>query len=196
MRTLVLVSGISDHSYMREELKKSKLYDELSQTYNNIIDVDYQHIMDKYAICFKSLGDPLRLMFTPFGHDAQKHVERSLQTLKMFHGKIDVMSHSQGSWMTMRCNVDVNNYYCIASPIGFAGVIGRTAVQLNIGSPKIRAKRFYNIFSSKDFVSSHMPRDLRWDVGNSVTRYIDTGTSHSLVEYAEVLERDYLTIFH
>lgn len=196
MRTLVLVGGISDHSYMKDQIKESNLSKEIECYYPNIIEIDYQHILDKYAVCFKSLGDPLRLMLTPFGREAQTYVEKSLQMIQHKYTHIDLMSHSQGSWMTMKCNVEVKNYFCIANPIGFSGIIGRTAVHLNIGKPKIRAKRFYNIFSSKDLVSCFQPRDQKWDVGKAVSKYIDTETGHGLKDYCDVLDKDYLTIFH
>lgn len=186
-RGLVLLGGISDHEYMREQVASVK------SVHKNLIDkygachihaIDYQPIMDKNAIICKSLLDPARLILEPNGWRAQAYVEGELKRLCKIYDQVDVISHSQGSWMILKCDVKVHNLYLIASPIGFCTFIGRNIVQMNVGNPKIKVDNLYYSYSKEDPVSQFPPEIKgKWALGAKHIEVINSGTTHDLTKY-------------
>lgn len=194
-RTLILVGGISDHAYMKEAIQKTNLWGNLCELYTDIIEIDYQKVMDRHALLFKSLLDPVRLLMSPDGWAAERYMNKVLTEVISHKVKVDLMSHSQGSWMTMKMPIKVENYFCVANPIGFKGFIGRKTVQMNISVPKIISKRHYMVYSNNDLISCDIPFNKKlWGTGK-IVEYLETGTKHDMVEYADWLNRKALYLF-
>ncbi len=158
MAVLVLISGISKHDYGMEEFNKSCLYDKLKDRYSSVIEIRYQHIMDKDAHWFKTFGDPFRLLWSDNGHKAQEHVNRELKRIAESNVTVDVLTHSLGSWMVMKVPTRVNKLINIANPLSWIGLFGGWLVRKDIGEVKLGANMTYYINSYTDAVSCWHPR--------------------------------------
>ena len=189
MRGLVLLGGISDHEYMREQVASVKsVHKNLIDKYGacHIHTIDYQPLMDKHAILFKSLLDPARLVLNPNGWRAQAYVEGELKRLCKIYDQVDVISHSLGNWLVSKCNVKLNNLYMIANPIGFCTLIGRNIVRLDIGTPKVTCNSLFYAYSKQDLVSCKPPeitKSNRWGLKSNYLEVIETGTHHDVTKY-------------
>lgn len=188
-RALVLISGISDKAYSLSEIMK---HDDVAKTLtykygiDNIIEIDYQPIMDQAAILGDTLLDPLRLLMNPNGWRAENYVRETLNNICTQYETVDVMTHSLGSWIILKCNAKINKLILIASPIGFAGIIGRESVRLNIWKPKLEAFRMYTLYSKNDPVSCFPPvnrETSKWRCGSDLYHEYDTKTGHGLDQY-------------
>jgi predicted alpha/beta hydrolase family esterase len=192
---LVLVSGIAGQAYSLKELKKNEvIYSKLVKRYgeDNIIEIDYQPIMDRHAILGDTILDPIRLLINPDGWAAERFVEVSLQNICKEYPTVNVITHSLGSWIILKCNAKINNLTLIASPIGFAGILGRHTVRLNIGKPKLKVFRLNYIWSSNDPVSCFPPKfDIngKWGLDATYMINVNTRTGHSLGEYLEYISK-------
>lgn len=188
-RCLVLLGGISDHAYMKQQISQvTTVHKQLINKYGatHIHEVNYQPIMDKHAVIAKSLLDPARLVINPDGWKAQAYVEGELKRLCSIYDEVDVISHSLGSWMILKCNVKINNLFLIASPIGFSTFIARNIVQMNVGTPKIRVQNLLVGYSKNDLISCFPPeisKKNKWGLGADYIEVRETGTSHGIDKY-------------
>lgn len=186
-KCLVLLGGISDHAYMKQQLTQvPTVYKQLMNKYGatHIHEINYQPIMDKHAILAKSLLDPARLVINPDGWKAQSYVECEMKRLCSIYDQVDVISHSLGSWMILKCDVKINSLHLIASPIGFSTFIARNIVQMNVGTPKIKCKNLYYSYSSNDLVSCFPPAiQGKWKLGSTYCEVRNTGTPHDFTRY-------------
>ncbi len=199
-RCLVLISGISSHAYGLEQICTQKhFYRKIVEKYgrNHIYEIDYQKIMDRHALLMKSILDPLRLMFSPDGWAAERHVNDELQKFNERYDEVDVLTHSQGSWMVLKANAHIHNAYIIASPIGWFAPIARTMVRMNVGTPKLIVDNLFYIYSTKDLVSKQPPEIKgKWSFHAKNIQVIDTKTIHDLRKYLIALSSRHPQIFN
>lgn len=197
---LVLIGGVSDHAYLLDQLTQCKhLWRKLVGKYGrqHIYNLEYQHIMDRHAIMMKSILDPVRLALTPNGWAAERYVEDYLKDLSYKYDKIDVITHSQGSWMIMKTDVKLNTLWNIANPIGWFAPIARMMVQMNIWSPKVEVNNLFYLYSTEDFVSKRPPKIKgKWTCKADYVEVIDTKTSHDARKYLVKLNSHYPWIFN
>lgn len=192
-RCLVLISGIAGEAYSLEEIKKNvEVYRLLCYKYGekNLIEIDYQPIMDRHAILGDTLLDPFRLLLNPNGWAAERYVIESLRQITKDYTKVDVMSHSLGSWIVLKANVTINKLILIASPIGFSGILGRHTVRTNIWKPKIEVLRLYYVYSTNDLVSCFPPKNIensKWGCKCGIFKQINCHTGHGLGQYLDYL---------
>lgn len=158
MAVLVLISGISKEDYGLEEFNKSCLCDKLRTRYDQIVEIRYQHIMDRDTHWFKTFGDPFRLLWSDNGHLAQKHVNEELKNITAAYEVVDVLTHSLGSWMVMKVPTRINKLINIANPLSWVGLLGGWIVRKDIGEVKLSANWTYYINSYTDMVSCWKPR--------------------------------------
>jgi hypothetical protein len=190
---LVLISGIAGEAYGTTELKKHKeVYKALCYKYGeeNIIDIDYQPILDRHAFLGDTLLDPLRLLLNPNGWAAERYVAETLAQITTQYDKVDVMTHSLGSWIVLKCKAKINKLILIASPIGFSGILGRHTVRANIWSPKIETLKLHFVYSTNDPVSCFPPQhieDSKWGCKCGIFKQVNSGTGHGLGDYLEYL---------
>ncbi len=188
-KCLVLISGIAGDAYGKKELEKHEdIYKSLVYKYGeeNIIDIDYQPIMDRGAILGNTLLDPLRLLLNPNGWAAQKFVNDRLKEITATYEIVDVMTHSLGSWMVLKAKVNIHKLILIASPIGFAGVLGRHTVRANIWSPSIVVNKLYYVYSTNDPVSCFPPLNIhgsKWGCKSDQVYLLNSHTGHGLGDY-------------
>lgn len=198
-KCLVFLTGISDAAYGIEQVSKKKLlWNKLVNKYGrqHIYEIDYQKILDKHAFAFKSLMDPVRLVMLPKGWRAEKYVQDELQRLNKIYDEVDVISHSLGSWIVLKCKAFIHNLYLVASPIGWIAPLARTFVQLNVGRPKVVVDNLFYIYSESDPVSMNPPTiEGKWRLKADKLQVIDTGTSHDLQKYLIALNSRYPEMF-
>jgi len=194
-RCLVLIGGVSEYAYLLEQIIKCKaLWNYFVGKYerDHIYNLNYQPIMDKHALVMKSIFDPIRLILTPNGWAAERYVNETLQKLSQEYEEVDVISHSQGSWMVMKADVKLNNLWNFANPIGWFSPLARTAVRINIGKPKVEVKNLYYIYSSKDLISKRPPEIKgKWTCKADYIEVIDTYTSHDMRDYISKINYKY-----
>lgn len=198
-KCLALIGGVSDHDYMLDNLVQCKsLWRKLLAKYGreHIYNVRYQDIMDKHALLMKSVLDPVRLMLTPNGWAAERHVDSFLKDLEGKYDEVDVITHSQGSWMVLKADVKLNKLWNIANPIGWFAPLARTMVRLNIGKPKVKVKELFYIYSSEDFVSKKPPRIKgKWTLDATKIHTIDAKTIHDAKKYFIKIDSFYPQVF-
>lgn len=199
-RCLVFISGIAEKAYGKDTLVKCKEFKQkINKIYGqeHIKEIHYQPIMDKFAFLGKSLLDPVRLLFSPTGWAAEKFVQKELQKLTSQYDEVDVITHSQGSWMVMKSNVKIRRCYNIANPIGWFAPLARWLVQLNIGKPKLVVDELFYIYSTSDLVSKRPPKiEKKWTCRAEKVTVINTETVHDLDKYFIALNSRYPYIFN
>jgi len=183
---LVLITGIGEAAYGFKSLRESVMWKHIEARYSDVVEIRYQPIMDKYAVVGKSLLDPLRLMFTPQGWEAEEHIRKRLHQIRGTYNEVDVLTHSLASWMIYKMDVRFENMYVVASPIGWCTAVSRWAVRVNIGTPKVSCKKLIYLYSKKDPVSMFPTRIGKYLVGDK-NHTFETGTSHNLDEYLDYM---------
>lgn len=200
-RCLVLISGVSEEAYLERDLKSNKeLYNQMIKLYGdgNIFNIDYQPILDRHALIGKSILDPLRYALTPNGWIAEDFIEEFLNDLQLHYREIDVISHSMGSWLIYKCDANINKLINLANPIGFFTFFARTAVRMNLHTPRINAKELFYIYSEKDLICKNKPRKIegtKWAANASHVEVIETGTGHNAKDYLDFLFKKRKDIF-
>lgn len=200
-RCLVLLSGVSEEAYLKANLEANKpLYEQMVKLYgeDNIFNIDYQPILDRHALFFKSILDPIRYALTPNGWIAEEFIEEFLNDLELHYREIDVISHSMGSWLIYKCDAKINKLINLANPIGFFTFFARTAVRMNLHIPRINTEELFYIYSKKDLICKNKPRKIegtKWDAKASKVEVIETGTGHDAREYLDYLFNNRKDIF-
>ncbi len=188
MRALVLITGIAEKDYGMSTVRKHKYYKTLRVIYDEIVEIPYQLILDKHALAFKTTLDPARMVLTRKGRKVVEYVENRLHRLHRLGFDIDIMSHSLGSWITLKCNVKVKNLILLAPPPGWATPFLRLVVKMNVGTPRIRAATMLWLYSKKDPVSKCPPKESKkYNVGRD-NYWIETGTSHNMKRYLSYMQ--------
>lgn len=198
-RCLVFITGISDNAYGIEQACQEKVFwRKMVAKYgrDHIHEINYQTILDKYAFAFKSLLDPVRLVMMPKGWRAEKFVQLELIRFNTLYDEVDVISHSLGSWIVLKCRAFIHNLYLIASPIGWIAPIARSFVQLNVGTPKVIVDNLFYIYSESDPVSENPPIiEGKWRLKANKLEVINTETVHDLRKYLVYLNSKRPDIF-
>lgn len=185
-RALVMIGGIGTKAYMMDKFLPVLGDSDILRRYDYIEEIDYQPILDDHAIVMKKLLDPVRMLLTQKGERSINYVQRRVKELSEQYDHIDLVTHSQGCWIGYRCDVKVDNFVCIANPIGFKLFVGAASVRLNIGTPKLSCNRILYLYSFMDYVSCDIPHNMnKWLCSAKDVTILDTGTGHDVSEYLE-----------
>ena len=179
-KVLVVVTGISAKGYGLHDLTLTGIYEHLKKKYTKIIEIDYQPILDKHAMCFKSLLDPVRYVTSSKSRKVRKYVEETINKLSEDYD-IDLLTHSLGGWILEECKVKVNTWFNLASAVGWFLPIGRSIINVRISNPNIEFNKRYWVYSEKDLVSCSPP--INHSRFSRSTEFIKINSPHDLSKY-------------
>jgi len=181
MKALIIITGIGESAYGIDCLKKTGVYPLAAEYYDCIKEIDYQPILDRRNMCFKTLGDPIKYMLSPKSHKVREFIEAETKQLLRNSDEVDLLTHSLGGWISEELHIKVHNWYSLASAVGWFLPFGRMMIDLRIQKPNIKYDYRYWVFSEKDLVASTPPfKDKNYNIN---TEFIKIVSPHDMEKY-------------